>query len=107
MQDVVKNTPSEHPDYKNLCDAVAAISGVADDIDQKMNEIEQVRRKERRSKSDPFFSFCICVLDKEDSGASAKDYRRVRDARRSQAMLSAKSEFALSFLSSCFDEFCC
>ncbi len=39
MQDIVKNTPPEHPDYTNLCGAVAAISGVAEDIDQKMNEV--------------------------------------------------------------------
>jgi hypothetical protein len=48
MQDIVKNTPSEHPDYKNLCAAVDAISGVAEDIDQKMNEIEQVHRKNKQ-----------------------------------------------------------
>jgi hypothetical protein len=44
MQDIVKNTPGEHQDYKNLCEAVAAISGVAEDIDQKMNEIEQTKK---------------------------------------------------------------
>ncbi len=44
MQDIVKNTPVEHADYKNLCEAVAAISGVAEDIDQKMNEIEQTKK---------------------------------------------------------------
>ncbi len=44
MQDIVKNTAPEHPDYGNLCAAVTAISGVADNIDEKMNEIEQTKK---------------------------------------------------------------
>ena len=44
LQDVLKNTAEEHPDYQNLCDAVDQISGVAKDIDEKMNEIEQTKK---------------------------------------------------------------